>query len=290
MFTSLLVGLDGSPMAEVALSQAIIVGQRFRARLLIAHVSPPPGNTGEMALGAPWMEWTPESVPSTRREHEMATRTMLEDAAGAARRAGLDVETVWRDGMVVDVLRELAEQVGVVLVGRVGLRGASDPLGPDTRELIRRCPRPVLVTGRAPTSMERVLLAYDGSPASEAALDFAARFAAIGGAHVDVLHVAQDANEGQRLLARASSALSLSMLSFETHFVTGDFEPAVAATVERLGSDTLFVGAHREESGWLVPSHTEAILRATDLPVLVHTQPSTPSARTSSASHRRPAS
>ena len=277
-------------MAEVALAQAIMVGQRFRARLLIAHVAPPPGNTSEMALGAPWMEWTPENVPSTRREHEAATRTMLEDAAGAVRRAGLEVETVWREGAVTEVLRELAEQVGVVLVGRVGVRGGADPLGPDTRELIRRCTRPVLVTGREPTPMERVLVAYDGSPASEASLEFAARFAAIAGAHVDVLHVANDATVGERILARASSALSLSMLSFETHFVTGEFEPAVAATVQRLGSDTLFAGAHREESGWLVSSHTEAILRATDLPVLVHTQPPTPSARTSSASHRRPAS
>ena len=136
--------------------------------------------------------------------------------------------------------------------------------------------------------MERVLVAYDGGPSSQAALEFAARFAAIAGAHVDVLHVADDAVDGQRVLARASQALSLSMLSFETHFVTGEFEPAIAATVERLGSDTLFAGAHREESGWLVPSHTEAILRATDLPVLVHTQQPTPSAR-SSTTHRRPA-
>ena len=288
MFTSLLVGLDGSPMAEVALSQAILVGQRFRARLLLAHVAPPPGRTGEMALGAPWMEWTPESVPSTRREHERATRAMLDDAAGAARRVGLEVETVWREGIVTDVLRELAEQVGVVLVGRVGVRGGDDPLGPDTRELIRRCARPVLVTGRAPTQMERVLVAYDGSPASHAALDFAARFAAIARSHVDVLHVGDDAAEGQRVLARASGALSLSMLSFETHLVPGEFESAVAETVQRLGSDTLFAGATREESGWLVPSHTEAILRATDLPVLIHTQPPTPSARSSTA-HRRPA-
>jgi nucleotide-binding universal stress UspA family protein len=257
--------------------------------LLIAHVAPPPGNTGEMALGAPWMEWTPENVPSTRREHELAARTMLEDAAGAGRRAGLEVETVWREGMVVDVLRELAEAVGVVLVGRVGARGTAERLGPDTRELIRRCSRPVLVTGSEPTAMERVLVAYDGSAESEAVLDFAARFAAIGGAHIDVVHVAEDQAEGARALARASGALSLSMLSFETHLATGELGPAVADTVQRLGSDALFVGAQREESGWLVPSHTEAILRATDLPVLVHTQPPTPSVR-SSAAHRRPAS
>ena len=83
MFTSLLVGLDGSFQSEVALSQAIKVGQRFRARLVLAHVSPPPGQTGEMALGAPWMEFTPGTVPASRYQHEEAARAMLEESAGA---------------------------------------------------------------------------------------------------------------------------------------------------------------------------------------------------------------
>ena len=148
MFTSILVGLDGSTQAQVALAQAIVIGRRFHTRVLLAHVSPPAGRTGEMALGAPWMEWTPANTPTTRLEREEAGLLMLEDAAGAVRRAGLEAETVVRDGITSEVLRELAEKVGVVVVGRSGVRGqtataGADPLGADTRELIRRCPRPV---------------------------------------------------------------------------------------------------------------------------------------------------
>ena len=99
MFTSVLVGLDGSTQAQVALAQAILIGQRFRSRIVLAHVSPPPGRTGEMALGAPWMEWTPRQRPQdTRRELEQAAQMMLDDAAGAVRRAGLEAETVVREG------------------------------------------------------------------------------------------------------------------------------------------------------------------------------------------------
>jgi nucleotide-binding universal stress UspA family protein len=218
---------------------------------------------------------------------------MLSDGAGAVRRAGLEVETVSRAGEVVEVLRDLAEQVGVVVVGRTGVRGtvnplANDPLGPDTRELIRRCPRPVLVSGDSPTAMDRVLVAYAGGPASEGALAFAARFAGITGAHLDVLHVG-DGEEGRQTLARASGALSMAPLDFELHLVEGELDSAVTGALARLGSNALFVGAHREDQGWLVPSHTEAILRATEIPVLVHMEPATPGAR-ASASHRRPAS
>ncbi|HXI21841.1 MAG TPA: universal stress protein [Gemmatimonadales bacterium] len=294
MFTSLLVGLDGSPPAQVALAQAIRIGQAFRARIVVAYVAPMPGHTAEMALGAPWMEWTPQDARAGRTEREIAVREMLRDAAGAVRRAGLEVETVFRTGEPVDVLRELAENVGVVLVGRSGIRGARQPegedvLGPGTRELIRRCPRPVLVCGGQPTPMDRVLVAYGGGPASEGALAFAARFAGITGAHLDVLHVARDSEAGKSTLARASGALSLMPLDFDTHLVEGELEPSITATVTRLGSNALFAGAHRQDAGWLVPSHTEIILRATGIPVLVHMPVATPSARVSAA-HRRPAS
>lgn len=287
MFTSILVGLDGSLQAEVALSQAIQIGQRFRARLVLAHVSPPPGQTGEMALGAPWMEFLPGNIPSSRLQHEDAARAMLEESAGAVRRAGLEVETVWRQGAVPDILRELSEGVGVVVLGRVGVRGGPDPLGPDTRELIRRCPRPVLVCGLRTTPMERVLVAYGGGPASEGALAFATRFASTTGAHLDVVHVARDAEARSRSLARASGALSLAMLSFDLHGVDDDLEHGISGAVERFGADTVFAGATKEGEAWLVPSHTEAILRATDIPVLVHMPPVPAGVR--AAPDRRPA-
>lgn len=289
MFTSLLVGLDGSTAAQVALAQAILVGQRFRARIVLAHVLPPPGKTGEMALGAPWMEWTPGNAPVTRREHEDAAQLMLDDAAGAVRKAGLEVETAWRSGEIVEVLRELAEGVGVVVVGRSGMRTNGDPLGPDTRDLIRRSPRPVLVCGRRPTPMDRVMVAYGGGPASEGALAFAGRFAGILEAHLDVLHVSSDPESGRQTMARASGALSRMPLDYDLHLVEGALEVVLPSMVETLQCNAVFAGAHREDAGWLVPSHTEVILRATELPVLVHLQTTSPGARVSAA-YRRPAS
>lgn len=293
MFTSVLVGLDGSVQASVALAQAIRIGQRFRARVVLAHVFRPDPVRAGGAVGPAWMEWSSDSIPPSEAELQRAAQEMLEDGAGAVRRAGLEVETISRAGEVAEVLRELADQVGVVVVGRTGVKyaaqPATDPLGPDTRELIRRCPRPVLVSGSAPSAMDRVLVAYGGGPASEGALAFAARFAGILGAHLDVVHVSTDAEAGRQALARASGALSLAPLDFELHLMEGDPEVAVTEALARFGSNALFVGAHREEQGWLVPSHTEAILRATEIPVLVHMEPVTPGAR-ASASHRRPAS
>lgn len=293
MFTSILVGLDGSLQSQVALAQSILIGQRFRARLVLLHVIPGPGHTGEMALGAPWMEFTNANMPTSREDLERAAVDMLEDAAGAVRRAGLEVETRIRVGQPTELIRELADRVGVVVVGRRGIRGemataSDDPIGPDTRELARRSNRPILVTGLVPTPMDRVLIAYDGSPNSEAALAFGSRFAGITGAHLDVLHVGADRPEGREALARASGALSVALLDFDTHLIEGDLKSAVPDTIARLGCNALFVGAHREESGWRIPSHTEVILRATDIPVLIHMQPVPPGANSYTAHRRTP--
>ena len=39
MFTRLLIGLDGSPSADAALEQAIVLGDRFKATLVLGYVA-----------------------------------------------------------------------------------------------------------------------------------------------------------------------------------------------------------------------------------------------------------
>lgn len=285
MFTPLLVGLDGSRQSLVALEQAIIIGRRFRSEIIIVHVERAESLTG---LGSHLMERAAvESRDSG--EPQQATRDLLDQAEASVRRAGLSVKSELRRGDVVETLHELGADVGVILVGRTGVLGSGDPLGPDTRELIRRCPRPVLVCGSKPSPMDRCLVAYDGQESSEAALAFAARYAEIAEAHLDVLHVADDTADGHAVLARTSAAFSAVPFSYETHLAGGVVEEAITAAITEFKSNALFAGSSRSEGRRLVGSHTEAILRATDLPVLVHTEPHDPGAR-ASTSYRRPAS
>jgi nucleotide-binding universal stress UspA family protein len=283
MFTSLLVGLDGSRQSQVALAQAISLGRRFRSEIIVVHVERAESMSGLRP------QWTARAESGGSGEPDQAARDLLDAAATLVRRAGLAVKSEFRRGDVGETLRELAADVEAIVVGRSGVLGAGDPLGPDTRELIRRCPRPVLVCGSAPSPMDRCLVAYDGQPASEAALSFAARYAEIAEAHLDVLHVADDAAAGHAILARTSAAFSASPFSYETHLASGVVEEAVSAAIVEFHSNALFAGTSREDGRRLVGSHTEAILRATDIPVLVHTEPHDPGARASSA-YRRPAS
>jgi nucleotide-binding universal stress UspA family protein len=290
MFTRLLVGLDGSPQSEVALAQAILIGRRFRATLVLAHILRLEEADPVLVrnLGAPWREGRPEPLEPIPEALAGAGAGLLEDAAGAVGRAGLTAERVVRGGAVVGQLLEMAESVDAVFVGRTGRHSGGDPLGPDTRELIRRAPTPVIVCGSTVSPMDRCAIAYDGQPASLQALNLAERYAQVAGARLDVIHSAENQEEGREVLAHAALALSGVPLDFETHLEPGDVDSAVPAAIGRLGSNALFAGAKREGGKVLVPSHTEAILRATDIPVVVHHVPQELSVRVSGTHRRTP--
>jgi nucleotide-binding universal stress UspA family protein len=288
MFTRFLIGLDGSPQSDVALAQAILIGRKFRATLVLTHILRPEETDPSLVkqLGAPWREGRPVPLDPIPDALMGAGVELLEEAAGAVARAGLAAERVVRAGAVGSQLIEMAEGADAVFVGRTGRRGGGDPLGPDTRELIRRAPTPVIVCGSVVSAMDRCAVAYDGGPVSLEALHLAERYAQVAGARLDVIHSAADQESGREILAQAAMALSGIPLDFETHLEPGDVDRAVPAAIARLGSNALFAGANREGGKVLVPSHTEAILRATDIPVVVHHVPQEFSVRVS-GTHRR---
>ena len=111
MFTRLLIGLDGSPNADEALEQAILLGKRFKAKLVVAHVE-----EGDRA------------------------GDLLDRAKERVKDAGLSVETMVRRGDPDVELAALARDVDTVLVGRRGRssegRGAG-VVGTSVASLIR---------------------------------------------------------------------------------------------------------------------------------------------------------
>src|SRR5688500_12339280 len=98
MFTRLLIGLDGSPSADAAFEQAVLLATRFKAALVVAHVK--------------------EVHGSGRRASDSGT--LLQRAHQRVKDAGLAVETVLRTGSPDGQLATLARDVDTVLVGRRG--------------------------------------------------------------------------------------------------------------------------------------------------------------------------
>lgn len=245
MFTRLLIGLDGSPNADEALEQAVVLGKRFNAKLVVAHVKERDG-TGEL----------------------------LERASERVRDAGLRVETVLRQGHPDIELAALARDVDTVLVGRrgrsSGAHGAGGGVvGKTVASLIRIAERTVVVCASKPSPMERCAIAYDGRDTAQRALELVARFASVTQSTVHVIHATIDSAIGTMVVGDAEALLSLQGVAFVTHLEHGTPGEAVARVIRQTQCDALFAGAHVGKGPAVMVSHAEEILLHTDIPVVI---------------------
>ena len=246
MFTRLLIGLDGSPSADAALEQAVVLGRRFGATLVLGHVAERPQAMPEGAV-------------------------MLGRAAERVRDADLQADVVLREGDPDTELAALAKEADAVLVGRRGHSTQGAELGATLAALIKIAERTVIVCGGRPSPMSACAIAFDGGATARRALDLAARFAAILQSTIHIIYATTDHAAGVQVVGEAEAVLSLQGVAFVTHIEPGTPGEVVARVVERTKCDALFAGAHvtRGRTSKVTVSHAEQILRHTDIPVVV---------------------
>ncbi len=146
----LLVAVDGLDSGWNALSLACqVASQEGGARLYGLYVAPT-----ERERDGKQVRWV-------REEFERRCQ-----AAGVTGRLAVEV------GGYLKHLINRARWVDLVIAGLVqpAPSSAIEKLGSGIRNLVRNCPRPVVVVPGAPTSMRRVVLSYDGGPKSNEAL------------------------------------------------------------------------------------------------------------------------
>lgn len=246
MFTRLLIGLDGSPSADAALEQAIVLGNRFKATLVVGHVV--------------------EHGQSAERG-----KALLDNAAGRVRGAGLKAEVALRQGDPDTELATLAKEADAVLIGRRGSTTPGAELGPTAASLIKIAERCVIVCGARPSPMDACAIAFDGGETARRALDFAARFASITNSTIHIIYATSNHAAGVQVVGAAEAVLSLQGVAFVTHIEPGSPGEVVGKVVARTKADALFAGAHvtRGRTSKVTVSHAEEILRHTDIPVIV---------------------
>ncbi len=276
MFTRLLVGLDGSSGADAALETAIGLARRFKATIVLAAI------TDIRLLEAPLYEaagplWT-DGIPAApvavelRQALEERAVQVLGSAAARVAEAGLEAEQVRAVGLADEELIRLTEQAEAVVIGRRGeSRGEHGALGAVTGRLIKRAHKPVLVAGEAPSACERPVVAFDGGETSSHALELAARYAEALGIPLAVVHVSDDAEKGDALLAKAAAFLSGHRVSFQTRRLTGDLTRGITGFLVEHRADLLVAGAHGgRRRPWAVGSHAEKLVKAVSIPVMIH--------------------
>lgn len=278
----IVVGVDGSEEAAVALDWAARQAALTGAALDVVTT------------------FGPEYVFVTPAEQERATEHVIGGArARIASRAGstpdAPVRMRSRLGWADEVLVEESAGAELLVVGTRGLGGFHGlTLGSIGRKCVHRATVPVVVVrgldASGPDNVgtdHRIVVGIDGSPASAAALDWAARQATLTGARLEVLMAWEwpamygwspgsseynPQQNGDTLLDQAVGPVRLRYpdLPMQTEAIEG---PAASLLVKASrGADLLAVGSrgHTEFTGILLGSVSEHCVVHAHCPVLVH--------------------
>lgn len=292
MFGAILVPLDGSKLAERALSLAIPLAEQHGATLVLAHAHEP---TLPLIVGG----GAPVRDAALDETHRKDAMTYLERLAKrTAKLTTAPVRSVFRDGKVVATLSALIrdERAGLVVMSTHGRGGFQRFwLGSIADSLVRQTPVPVLlVRGTRPPAKRlagappfvRVLVPVDGSERSERAIDAAKRLLGRGPARVTLLHVVHpmSALAGHQLKRAPEDEVVATYLEPLSRRVASPavevrFEVKVDANVARVITDAVethdadvIALAGQGLSGvqrFLVGSVADKLLRTSPVPVLV---------------------
>ncbi|MEL6582067.1 MAG: universal stress protein [Cyanobacteria bacterium J06621_12] len=215
-------------------------------------------------------------------EHEKAklnhqrTKLVLQEAAQTLEAEGVErINLLHESGFLVDCLEKFETDCDLVVLGKRGEAAefASGHLGANLERIVRGSHKPCLVTSRQFKPLERILVAYDGSPTSKKVLQFIADSAIFTGLELHIVTVAKNAAE-QGAIAKIESAQQLAQQAgFEPvcSVVEGHSEKAISNYVTEQDISLLVIGAygHNRIRHLVIGSTTAQMLRSSHIPVLL---------------------
>ncbi len=267
---TIVVGVDRSRGARIALEHA---ARRAGpdGRLLVATVVTPLSD----AFG--------RAVSGLREERREAGQELVDRLAADV---AVDTETHVLEGTAAERLAQLARESGAdeIVVGSRGTGRLAAALGSVSHALLAHADHPVVVVPHAAGDSQRrrsVVVGYDGSPAAEAALAYAAAQAADGG-RVVAVHAFDPVPDRlgrpryQRALD-ASQARGRELLrSLEergdviTSLLEGPAARAIVAAADARDADEIVIGSRGfGPLRGIAGSVSHAVLHETDRPVVV---------------------
>lgn len=249
LFPDIMIALSGEEPGWLALRQALQVAQRESASLHGLHV-----------------------LRARERADETAISAIRERFEQMCAEAGVQGDFTITRG---DISREICSRARFtdLLVASLSYPPGDNAISRFVhgfRDLIRRCPLPLLAVPGEPTPLLRPLLAYDGSPKSDEALFIATYLAGQWQAELTVVTVA-GAGTGQATLDRARGYIESHGLQAEYVLETGKVAPALLSTCTSHGNDAIVIGGYgiKPVLDLFVGSLVDRLLRESKLPMFI---------------------
>lgn len=215
-------------------------------------------------------------------EHEKAkinhqrTKLILQKAAQTLKAEGVDrINLLHETGFLVDCLPRFEASCDLIVLGKRGEAAefASGHLGANLERIVRSSHKPCLVTSGQFQPIERILVAYDGSPSSQKILHFIRDSSIFEGLELHIVTVANSATDPTAIAQIESAKQLAQQAGFEPvcSAIEGHSEKAISQYVTDRDISLLLMGAygHSRIRHLVIGSTSAQMLRSSHIPVLI---------------------
>ena len=277
MIKSLLIPTDGSAFSKIALEYGIYLAEKFRAKITGLHVVDERDLEGPLlsdivgSLGfAPYQNY----LPKFRKILEDRGDLILEAFRNACDQKAIRPKVKRVSGTVPGMIAEEAKKVDLVIIAQRGQheRWSSGLLGSTTESVVRRSPRPVLVTPASFREFGNILVAYDGSVESNQALKTTCETFAFSDTRLKAVIVSGDPKRCEALTQEIEAFVSPYEMDVDIECLKGEASKEILRYAEAKQIDLIVMGAfgHSRLHDFILGGTTAYIIRNSTLPILLN--------------------
>ncbi len=283
----LLICTDGSVAATTSYQFGAWAAQQLQAIVDVIFVSDVRGQTvatrqnfsGSLELGSTQalLEQIVEVEHDRAQQNHRLAKSILDEAGAFFEKVGLQkVNLIHETGFLVDTIQAYEHQVELVILGRQGESGdvPTGHVGANVESIVRGSDHPCLVTAGRFESMERLLLAYDGSPSCQKMLQYLLLSPLFKGLELHILSVGKGEERHSmetHLAAAKQQAITAGFAPICTLETGSHPESAIAAYEVENNIDLLLMGAygHSRVHQVMLGSTTQKILQKSKTSVML---------------------
>lgn len=281
MTGKLIALIDASIYAQSVCDHAAWIATRGGLSVELMHVlGRREGNSdgdlsGSIALGArtSLLEKLSELDAERAKLVVQRGRALLEDARAILEGHGLEVSEHLRRGDLLEAIHERSGDADMLLIGKRGEAAdfAKAHLGSNLDRIMRETAKPLFIASRAFRPINRVLIAFDGSPSALRAVDYVARSPLHQGLDVTVVTVGAETPTARKGLQDARAMLGAAGLSAAIELLPGQPADVLGPLVESAPFDHVVMGAsgHTRLRKMFVGSTSLQLVRECKVPILL---------------------
>ncbi len=281
----ILICTDGSIYAQSVYDHSVWAARQTGASVHVLHMLNPHRERAEFSsftgnlgpnTGEDLLVELVELEETKNRLAREEGKLIIEGAKEYLKSVGVNAPTAEQQhGSLVEAVTEIEHDYDLVVIGKRGKAAdfAKGHLGSNLERVIRGTKKPVLVTARRFEPIERCLIAYDGGPSVEKAIQFLQAEPLLKGVKLFLVRAGTIDSKAEWYLGEAADKLRTAGYEVESEAIPGNPEKAIAEAVERHHINLLVMGAygHSRIRQLFVGSTTTAMVRTCKIPVIMFT-------------------